>query len=179
MGVSGSGKTTVGRLLAARLGVVFTDADSLHPAANVAKMAGGHPLTDSDRAPWLAAVGAALAAAADGTGMVMACSALKRSYRQAILSSAPRARFLDLEGSRDLLESRHEHRHGHFMPVSLLDSQLATLEPLAADEPGVRLDLDTHPSPRSIVDDAVARMHLTTMHLTTMNGTTMQAEEFV
>lgn len=142
MGVSGSGKTTVGIALAAALGVPFRDADDLHPAANVAKMAAGHALTDDDRMPWLALVGAELAAAPDG--LVIACSALKRMYREAILAAAPVTRFVLLEGSRELLESRVQHRHGHFMPASLLDSQLATLEPLAADEPGVTVSLDEH-----------------------------------
>lgn len=151
MGVSGSGKTTIGRLLAMAIGVQFEDADSLHSPANVAKMAAAHPLTDEDRRPWLAAVGAALAAA-EPTGLVMACSALKRSYRDAILVLAPAARFVELDGSHRLLESRVDHRVGHFMPASLLDSQLATLEPLAPDEPGVRVDLDRFPSPESLVE---------------------------
>ena len=159
MGVSGSGKTTIGELLAHRLGIPFDDADTLHPASNVAKMAAGHPLTDADRWPWLASVGAALAAA-ESTGLVMACSALKRSYRDAILAAEPNATFVDLEGSRALLESRVIRRHGHFMPASLLDSQLATLEPLAADEPGVRIDLDTHPTPDSLVGEIVEAMSL-------------------
>ncbi len=154
MGVSGSGKTTIGQLLAARLGVPFEDADSLHSAANVAKMAAGHPLTDADRRPWLASVGRAMAAAA-GTGMVMACSALKRAYRDAIRADAPAARFVELDGSRALLESRVAHREGHFMPASLLDSQLATLEPLASDEPGMRIELHSNDSPESIVDTAL------------------------
>lgn len=149
MGVSGCGKTTVGIALAASLGVPFRDADDLHPAANVAKMAAGIALTDDDRMPWLALVGSALAAAPDG--LVIACSALKRVYRQAILAAAPSARFVFLDGSRGLLESRVKHREGHFMPASLLDSQLATLEPLAAHEPGVRVSLDDHPTVASIL----------------------------
>lgn len=144
MGVSGSGKSTIGALLATRLGVQFTDADDLHPAANVAKMAAGIPLTDEDRWPWLARVGDALHAAS-GTGLVIACSALKRSYRSAILAEAPAARFVYLHGSRDLLAERIGHRTGHFMPATLLDSQLATLEPLAADEPGFTADIDGTP----------------------------------
>ncbi len=157
MGVSGSGKTTVGRLLAERLGVPFADADDLHSAAQVAKMAAGHPLTDDDRWPWLALVGAALSNA-EGTGLVMACSALKRAYRDAILRAEPRTRFLDLEGSRALLESRVGHRVGHFMPASLLDSQLATLEPLARDEPGVAIDLDSHVTPDDLVGAAIREL---------------------
>ncbi len=157
MGVSGSGKTTVGQLLADRLGVPFEDADSLHSPANVAKMAAGHPLTDADRRPWLAAVGRALAAARE-TGMVMACSALKRAYRDAIRADAPTARFLELDGSRETLESRVGHREGHFMPASLLDSQLATLEPLQRDEPGERIDIDSYGSPGSLVDAALEEL---------------------
>lgn len=149
MGVSGSGKTTVGIALAAVLGVPFRDADELHPAANVAKMAAGIALTDDDRMPWLSLVGAELAAAPDG--LVIACSALKKVYRRAILAVAPSVRFVFLDGSRELLESRVHHRQGHFMPTSLLDSQLATLEPLARDEPGVRVSLDEHLTVASIV----------------------------
>ena len=149
MGVSGSGKTSVGIALAAALGVPFRDADDLHPAANVAKMAAGIALTDDDRIPWLALVGAELAAASEG--LVIACSALRRVYREAILAAAPSTRFVFLDGSRGLLESRMQHRDGHFMPASLLDSQLATLEPLAEDEPGVRIPLDEHRTVSSIV----------------------------
>ena len=149
MGVSGSGKSTIGAALATRLGIRFEDADDLHPAANVAKMAAGIALTDDDRAPWLALVGAELAAASGG--LVIACSALKRVYREAILAAAPATRFVFLDGSRGLLESRMRHRHGHFMPASLLDSQLATLEPLAADEPGVTVSLDADPTVEQIV----------------------------
>lgn len=156
MGVSGSGKTTVGEALAARLGIEFQDADDLHPAANVAKMASGHALTDDDRLPWLAAVGAAMATA-QTDGLVMACSALKRSYRDALLAAEPRIRFVYLEGSHALLERRVANREGHFMPASLLDSQLATLEPLAADEPGFTVSLDEHPTPADLVDAIVAR----------------------
>jgi gluconokinase len=149
MGVSGSGKTSVGIALAAALGVPFRDADDLHPATNVAKMAAGIALTDDDRMPWLALVGAELATASKG--LVIACSALKRVYREAILAEAPSTRFVFLDGSRGLLESRMQHRHGHFMPASLLASQLATLEPLAEDEPGVRIPLDEHATVSSIV----------------------------
>lgn len=149
-GVSGSGKSTVGVLLAESLDVPFADADDLHPEANVRKMAAGHPLDDEDRRPWLRRVGETLAAA-EGTGLVIACSALKRSYREAILAAEPRARFVLLDGSRELLEQRMTHRHGHFMPASLLDSQLATLEPLAGDEPGITVGIDQ--SPEHVVAD--------------------------
>lgn len=149
MGVSGSGKSTVGELLAKGLGVPYRDADDLHPQANVDKMAAGHPLNDEDRWPWLAKVGEALTAA-EGTGLVIACSALKRSYRDAILEKEPRTFFVHLAGSRELLESRLENRHGHFMPSTLLDSQLDTLEPLQRDEPGVVVGIDQ--TPEQIVD---------------------------
>jgi carbohydrate kinase (thermoresistant glucokinase family) len=149
MGVSGSGKTTVGELLAAELGVRFEDADSLHPAANVAKMAAGHPLTDEDRWPWLAIVGSELTRA-ESSGLVMACSALKRVYREAILAAEPATRFVFLTGSKEVLAERMAHRHGHFMPPSLLDSQLATLEPLEADEPGFTVSLDDGATPEAL-----------------------------
>lgn len=153
MGVSGSGKSTIGELLAQRLGVPYADADDLHPQANVDKMAAGHPLCDADRWPWLAKVGVALTAA-EHTGMVMACSALKRSYRDVILAEEPRTVFIHLHGSGKLLESRMGQRRGHFMPTSLLDSQLEDLEPLQADEPGFVIEIDQ--SPQQIVDSAVA-----------------------
>jgi len=139
MGVSGAGKSSVGIAIAERLGVTFTDADSLHPASNVAKMAAGTPLTDADRWPWLDLVGHALADAGDD-GLVVACSALKRSYRDAIRAAAPSARFVHLVVPRTVLGDRVASRPGHFMPASLVDSQLETLEPLEADEPGVVVD---------------------------------------
>ena len=139
MGVSGAGKSSVGIAIAERLGVTFTDADSLHPAPNVAKMAAGTPLTDADRWPWLDLVGHALADAGDD-GLVVACSALKRSYRDAIRAAAPSARFVHLVVPRTVLGDRVASRPGHFMPASLVDSQLETLEPLEADEPGVVVD---------------------------------------
>ena len=157
MGVSGSGKSTIGALLARDLGVPFTDADDLHPVANIEKMASGVPLDDDDRRPWLETVGATLAEAARaGTGLVIACSALKRAYRDTILAQAPEARFVHLHGSREVLAARTEGRTGHFMPSSLLDSQLATLDVLAADEPGIVVDID-RPVPEILLD-AVSRL---------------------
>lgn len=140
MGVSGCGKTTIGDLVARELGVPFLDGDSLHPVENVAKMAAGTPLTDEDRWPWLATVGTELASAGEG-GMVLACSALRRSYREAIRKQAPDTIFLHLHGSKEVLRARTEGRTGHFMPPALLESQLATLEPLGADEAGVVVDI--------------------------------------
>ena len=153
MGPSGSGKSTVGAALAAELGVPFADADDLHPAANVAKMAAGNPLDDDDRWPWLKLVGRALAAASD-TGLVMACSALRRRYRDAIAVEAPAVVFVELHGSRELLAERMGAREGHFMPLALLDSQLAALESLDEDETGVRVDVA--PAVEQIVAEVAA-----------------------
>ncbi|MCI0156134.1 gluconokinase [Leifsonia shinshuensis] len=144
MGVSGSGKSTIGQGVADALGATFVDGDDLHPAANVTKMTAGIPLTDADREPWLRAVGRTLADGGDA-GVVVACSALKRSYRDLIRSEAPGTVFAELDGTRELLEERMI-RPGHFMPASLLDSQLATLEPLQPDEAGLRLDIGQSPA---------------------------------
>lgn len=141
MGVSGSGKTTVGAALAQRLRVPFADADDFHPPENVAKMAAGTPLDDVDRLPWLHTIGAWLAAHADGGG-VISCSALKRSYRDVLREAAPTQFFVHLDGSPEVVARRVQGRPGHFMPASLVDSQFATLEPLGPDENGVALDLD-------------------------------------
>jgi gluconokinase len=143
MGVSGSGKSTIGALIAGALGVPFVDGDSLHPQSNIEKMAGGQPLNDDDRWPWLRAVGRTLAdAGRRGTGMVVACSALRRSYREAILETAPKTRFVHLAGTREVLATRVEGRSDHFMPTTLLDSQFATLEPLGDNEPGIVINID-------------------------------------
>ncbi|MEO6533717.1 MAG: gluconokinase [Pseudolysinimonas sp.] len=137
MGVSGSGKTTVGAALADALGLRFVDGDALHPAANVAKMAAGIPLDDADRAPWLDAIGTLLAAGP----LVVACSALKRSYRDRLRVAAPALQLVFLDGSPELLASRMAARPGHFMPTSLLRSQLATLERPAPDENALTADI--------------------------------------
>jgi gluconokinase len=144
MGVSGVGKSTVARLLAERLGVELGDADTMHPAANIAKMSAGIPLTDADRRPWLEAIGRWMHARAD-VGCVVACSALKRSHRDILRAACPCAVFLHLTADPELLANRIGHRVAHFMPASLLDSQLATLEPLGPDERGVTLDASPPP----------------------------------
>ncbi|QSR25141.1 gluconate kinase [Nocardioides aromaticivorans] len=141
MGVSGSGKSTVGAALAQRLGVPFEDADDLHPAANIAKMSAGIPLDDDDRHPWLETIGEWLATH-DGDGGVISCSALKRSYRDQLRAHAARAVFVHLHGTREVIARRQASRPGHFMPASLLDSQFDTLEQLADDEAGVVIDVD-------------------------------------
>lgn len=147
MGVSGVGKTTVARLLAERLGLQYAEADDFHPPANIAKMAAGTPLDDRDREPWLHALGAWLGGRADaGTGGVVTCSALKRQYRDILRAHCPPAYFLHLSGGPGLIEDRLSHRAGHFMPVSLLNSQYATLEPLQPDERGAVLDVAHTPA---------------------------------
>lgn len=139
MGVSGSGKTTVGLEIAALLGLDYLDGDDLHPQANVDKMASGTPLNDVDRAPWLQSIGQRLADHPEG--LVVGCSALKRSYRDLIRQYAPDVAFVHLAGSFDLLHERMKTRPGHFMPPELLNSQFATLEPLGADENGHVFDV--------------------------------------
>lgn len=149
MGVSGSGKTAVGSALASRLGWPFIDADELHPPANIAKMSSGVPLTDDDRVPWLEEVARQLASEYDA---IVACSALRRSYRRAIADAAAGAFFVHLAAPRALLLARMRARSGHFMPVSLLDSQLATLEPLDPGESGMTIDAARD------LDDVVAEL---------------------
>ena len=141
MGVSGSGKSTVGAALAQRLRVPFADADDFHPPANIAKMTAGHALDDHDRHPWLESIGEWLHEHA-GSGGVMSCSALKRKYRDQLRHHAPTTEFLHLHGTHEVITRRQSSRPGHFMPASLLTSQFATLEPLAPDENGVVIDVD-------------------------------------
>jgi gluconokinase len=152
MGVSGSGKTTVGAALAQRLRVPFADADDFHPPANVAKMSAGIPLDDADRLPWLRAIGSWQAEHADGG--VISCSALRRSYRDVLRAAAPTQLFVHLAGTPEVIARRVAGRPGHFMPVSLVESQFATLEPLGPDENGVVLDLDH--SVDELVDEFLA-----------------------
>ncbi|MGH3759508.1 gluconokinase [Actinophytocola sp.] len=157
MGVTGSGKTTVGVALAERLGVPFGDADDFHPRVNVDKMSAGEPLDDDDRQPWLRAIGEWLAEHSD-TGAVVTCSALKRAYRDTLRDNAPSALFVHLHGDQETVRRRVADRSEHFMPESLVDSQFAALEPLRADERGVVLELDASvadlvtAAARSIVD---------------------------
>lgn len=147
MGVSGAGKTTVGRTLAQQLAMNFIDADDLHPPANVARMRAGLPLTDADRAPWLARVRAVIDdARRDRLQVVIACSALKRCYRQAISGDAPDVRIVWLTGAPELIRSRMLARAGHFMTAAMLDSQLATLEVPTPDEGVPEVDVDATPA---------------------------------
>lgn len=144
MGVAGTGKTTIGPLLAARLGVPYAEGDDFHPPANIAKMSAGTPLTDEDRWPWLDAIGS-WAHGRAALGGVVSCSALKRSYRDRLRAEAPGVVFVHLAGDRSVIEDRMSHRQGHFMPTALLDSQFATLQPLEEDEAGVVVDVSGTP----------------------------------
>ncbi|MEW2319329.1 gluconokinase [Streptomyces bauhiniae] len=144
MGVAGTGKTTIGPLLAARLGVPYAEGDDFHPQANIDKMSAGTPLEDADRWPWLDAIGR-WAHGRAGLGGVVSSSALKRAYRDRLRAEAPGVVFVHLTGSRELIESRMSQRQGHFMPTALLDSQFATLQPLQADEAGVAVDVSGSP----------------------------------
>ena len=144
IGVSGSGKSSVGAALADALDLPFADADDLHPQSNVDKMAAGTPLTDDDRWPWLDRVGETLAEAPEG--LVIACSALRRVYRDRIAQHAPHVQFVLLDWSRELLAERMGARENHFMPTTLLDSQLATLEALEADEAGFAVSIEGTPA---------------------------------
>ena len=158
MGVSGSGKSTIAEGIAEALVHAYIDGDDLHSEANVAKMASGTPLTDADRGPWLDRIGEVLAdAGTAGGGLVIACSALKRAYRDRIRRAAPEARFVFLDGAASLIRDRMKRRKGHYMPAGLLDSQFATLERPTEDEPhmltvGIDAGID------KVVGDAVAAL---------------------
>ena len=148
MGVSGSGKSTIGQPLAGRLGFAFLDADEFHPPENVAKMAAGTPLTDADRWPWLALLNKKLK---EEKSAVLACSALKQSYREALAQGLPDCRFVHLRGSMELIRARLAERKHRYMPASLLESQFATLE-----APADALAVDIAQPPERCVDAIIA-----------------------
>jgi len=156
MGVSGSGKTTIGELLAKHLNLPFYDGDDFHSAANVAKMAAGHPLNDDDRHDWLATLAQRLGEWEQASGAVLACSALKETYRQTLQNGAQEhLHWVFLDGSYELLRARLEGRHDHYMKSSMLDSQLATLEKPAY---GLRIELTNDETPEQVVDRIVERL---------------------
>ncbi len=157
MGVSGSGKTTIGSLLAQRLECVYAEADQFHPKANIDKMHAGQPLTDEDRRPWLAAIAEWITEnEAAGESAVVSCSALKRSYRDVLRDGHKHVRIAYLNTPESLLRERVEHRHGHFFPPELLDSQLATLELPTPDEHVINVVNTADPS--TVVDEILSRL---------------------
>jgi gluconokinase len=159
MGVSGSGKTTVGELLAERLGWQYQEGDALHPRENVAKMSGGTPLTDADRIPWLQRIAAQIDEwRGRGESGVVTCSALKRAYRDIIIGSRPDVGLVYLKGSRELIGRRMAARKGHFMPTALLDNQFATLQEPGPDERAIVVDVGG--TPAEIVDEIRRRLAL-------------------
>lgn len=146
MGVSGCGKSEIGARLAARLGVPHVEGDAFHPPGNIAKMAAGEPLDDADRHGWLLILQAQIRlAASEGRGMVLSCSALKRRYRDLLRAGDPGLVFVHLFGSRDVIANRMQARNGHFMPVTLLESQFRDLEPPGPDERAIQLNVETEP----------------------------------
>ncbi len=157
MGVAGCGKTSVGELLAKHLGWPFLEGDAFHPQINKDKMAAGTPLTDADRFPWLDEIAGAMRRHdAAGEDAIVTCSALKRSYRDRLRAGAANVHFVHLTGTRAVLEQRIGARTGHFMPASMLDSQLATLQPPGPDEGAIIVDIDR--TPERIVDEIVDRL---------------------
>ncbi len=159
MGVSGCGKSTVAALLAGQLGWSFEEGDSLHPEANVQKMAAGEPLTDEDRWPWLAKVADWVEQTLDdGQDGIITCSALKRSYRDAINRRGSGVVFVFLSGSKETIAARLAVRRGHFMPTSLLDSQFADLEEPGPDEPEIRINVG--PTPGVIAREIIGELSL-------------------
>jgi gluconokinase len=159
MGVAGSGKSTIGVALARRLGWAFEDADRFHPASNVEKMSRGEPLTDDDRGPWLHAIAAWMAGLRrEGRCGIVACSALKRTYRQILVGGSADTRIVYLKGERDLIAARMAARTGHFMPVGLLDSQFRTLEEPGPDENPVVISIDA--PPQAMVDEILSKLGL-------------------
>jgi gluconokinase len=161
MGVSGVGKTTVAKGLATVLGWDFAEGDEFHPEANVAKMSAGQPLTDDDRWPWLRSVGAWMSGEiASGRSAVVTCSALRRAYRDVLREGRPEVVFCHLAADPDLIGDRISSRTDHYMPAALLPSQLATVEPLEPDEPGVVVSADGDPP--DVIARALAALHLPT-----------------
>jgi gluconokinase len=159
MGVSGSGKSTIAERLAERLGWVFEDGDSFHPASNVAKMRAGHPLTDEDRWPWLQAIADEIDRVCKaGERAVIACSALKHAYRDILVHGRRDVRIVFLSGTQALIADRLARRKGHFMPAGLLDSQFKTLEPPEASERPVTVSIDA--SVETIVEDIMRQLNL-------------------
>jgi gluconokinase len=159
MGVSGSGKTTLARGIAERLHWDFLEGDELHPKANVDKMAAGIPLTDDDRRPWREAIGRWIDDRTDAAvSATVTCSALRRAYRDLLLDGRPTVRFCHVRADPDLAAERMERRRGHYMPSSLLPSQLATLEPLGPDEPGVAVSGEGDPD--EVVREALKLLDL-------------------
>jgi gluconokinase len=159
MGVSGSGKTTVAHGIAAATGLLFAEADDFHSRANVDKMSAGTPLDDDDRWPWLHDLAAWMAErAAEGRSTVIACSALRRAYRDVLAAGPPTLDFVHLDGNVEVIRDRMSSRAGHYMPASLLDSQVATLEPLQPDESGIELDVSLPPD--ELVAQAVRGLDL-------------------
>ena len=157
MGVAGAGKTLIGSRLAAVLDIAFVEGDDHHPPGNLALMRAGVALADGDRLPWLTALAALLAAARrDRRGIVIACSALKQSYRDLLRAADPGVHFVHLDATPLLIAQRLAHRTGHYMPLSLLDSQFATLEPPAPDEQAWTINVDQ--TADAIVHSIVARL---------------------
>jgi gluconokinase len=157
MGVSGSGKSTIAGKLAERLRWTCEDGDRFHPKSNVEKMSAGHPLTDEDRAPWLEAIAGEIdRVCRNGEHAIIACSALKRTYRDILVHGRSDVRIIYLEGSRDLIAKRLASRKGHFMPLALLESQFNTLEPPGFDEDPIVADIA--PSIEAIVDQILAQL---------------------
>lgn len=147
MGVSGCGKSTVGRALAAARGAAFVEGDAFHSPENVAKMSAGQPLGDADRADWLRALKAQIGSARErGVALVVSCSALRRRYRDLLREADPALRFAHLHGPRELIAERLSARKDHYMPPLLLDSQMAALEPLEPDEQGICVDIGHTPA---------------------------------
>jgi gluconokinase len=162
MGVSGSGKSTIADKLAERIGWRSVDGDKFHPASNIAKMSAGHPLTDEDRWPWLKAIAAEIdRSCKTGEKAVIACSALKRSYREILVHGRNDVRIIYLDGSQQLIAERLARRRGHFMPPGLLESQFKTLEPPDQSENPVTVSIDS--APDDIVHNIIQQLGLPTI----------------